>query len=85
MTLLFADTFEKYASLRHQEDDTQLSAKVSDLFDVIDNPEGLFESEDDMPQQMFVASVANEYYKKSIADIKNTKIGNKSLRGGKWG
>ena len=81
MTLLFADAAEKYVAHMNGEDDTQLSSKVSDLFDVIDNPEGLINTDDDIPPQCsFVASVASEYYKKSIEDINNTKIGNKAVR-----
>lgn len=76
MTLLFAEVAEKYAN-KTQEDE-KLSANVSDLFDVIDNPEGLVE--EGLPQETFIASVANEYYKKSIADINNTTIGNKAVR-----
>ena len=81
MTLLFADAAEKYAAHINGEDDTQLSSKVSDLFDVIDNPEGLIDTDNGMPPQCsFVASVASEYYQKSIEDINNTKIGNKAVR-----
>lgn len=81
MALLFAEAAEKYAAQKYQDDDTKLSAKVNDLFDVIDNPDGLIEQDDDtLPQQTFMASVANEYYKKSIEDINNTKIGNKAVR-----
>ena len=76
MTLLFAEVAEKYAN-KTQEDE-KLSANVSDLFDVIDNPEGLVE--EGLPQETFIASVANEYYQKSIADINNTTIGNKAVR-----
>ena len=76
MTLLFAEVAEKYAN-KTQEDE-KLSANVSDLFDVIDNPEGLVE--EGLPQETFIASAANEYYKKSIEDINNTTIGNKAVR-----
>lgn len=81
MALLFAEVAEKYASQK-TEDDVTLSAKVSDLFDVIDDTDGseLQTKEGETPQKMFVTSVANEYYKKSIDDINNTSIGNKSVR-----
>ena len=81
MALLFAEAAEKYAAKMNEEDNVTLSAKVSDLFDVIDNPDGTCDSFNGMtPQKVFVSSVANEYYKKSINDINNTKIGNKAVR-----
>ena len=80
MALLFAEVAEKYLQC-NQEDESKLSSKVSDLFDVIDNPDGLVENEENsLPQETFIASVANEYYQKSIADINNTTIGNKAVR-----
>lgn len=81
MALLFAQVAEKYTSKAIEKDET-LSSKVTDLFDVIDS-DGLEAAEEKtgmLPQQMFVTSVANEYYKKSIEDIKNTQVGNKSVR-----
>ena len=81
MALLFAQVAEKYTSKANEKDET-LSSKVNDLFDVIDS-DGLEAAEEKtgmLPQQMFVTSVANEYYKKSIEDIKNTQVGNKSVR-----
>ena len=81
MALLFAEAAEKYAAKMNDDDNVTLSAKVSDLFDVIDNPDGTYDSLNGMtPQKVFVSSVANEYYKKSINDINNTKIGNKAVR-----
>ena len=83
MALLFANTAEEFVMKRNQQhDDLELSSKVSDLFDVIDG-NGASESVVDdglLPQQRFVTSVANEYYKKSKEDINNTSIGNKSVR-----
>lgn len=78
MALLFSDVAEEYAH-KFQAHEDKLSANVSDLFDVIDNPEGLIE-DDTLPQETFISSVANEYYKKSIEDINNTQIGNKAVR-----
>ena len=85
MALLFANVAEQYAMKKHEEenDTVKLSTKVSDLFDVIDNPEGTAGNDkctDEPPQKVFMTSVANEYYKKSIEDINNTKIGNKAVR-----
>ncbi|MGN1154164.1 MAG: hypothetical protein ACI4S3_09050, partial [Candidatus Gastranaerophilaceae bacterium] len=64
MALLFAEAAERYAA-KQFDSDNELSAKVSDLFDVIDNPPSEGQSEDVVPQKMFMTSVANEYYKKS--------------------
>ena len=81
MALLFANVAEQYASKKQEEDVVELSAKVSDLFDVIDDVDGAETKYDGMaPQKVFMTSVANEYYKKSIEDINNTKIGNKAVR-----
>ncbi len=83
MALLFANVAEQYAMKKHEEDDAvKLSSKVSDLFDVIDNPDGTVKEigDGEPPQKMFMTSVATEYYKKSIEDINNTKIGNKAVR-----
>ena len=82
MSLLFANVAEQFAMKKHEEEDTvKLSSKVSDLFDVIDNADGTETKYDGMaPQKVFMTSVANEYYKKSIEDINNTKIGNKAVR-----
>ena len=79
MALLFAEAAERYAA-KQFDSDNELSAKVSDLFDVIDNPPSEGQSEDVAPQKMFMTSVANEYYKKSIEDINNVAIGNKAVR-----
>ena len=79
MALLFAEAAERYAT-KQFDSDNELSAKVSDLFDVIDNPPSEGQSEDVVPQKMFMTSVANEYYKKSIEDINNVAIGNKAVR-----
>ena len=82
MAMLFAEAAEKYAAKMSTEDNVQLSNNVMDLFEIIDNPEGLEENKYDgmLPQKAFVTSIANEYYKKSIEDINNTQIGNKSVR-----
>ena len=83
MALLFAEAAEKYAAKMNCENDNQLSNKVSDLFDMLDNPDGI--KEDNrysgmLPQKVFMTFVANEYYQKSIEDINNTTIGNKAVR-----
>ena len=82
MALLFANVAEQFAMKKHEEEDVvKLSSKVSDLFDVIDDTDGTESKYDGIaPQKMFMTSVANEYYKKSIEDINNTKIGNKAVR-----
>lgn len=81
MALLFDNVAEEFAA-RNLEDTNTLSSKVSDLFDVIDDsPEqNILIKEGEMPQKVFITSVANEYYQKSIEDINNTSIGNKSVR-----
>ncbi len=82
MALLFAEAAEKYAAKKLENDTVSLSSKVSDLFDVIDDvqTEGCISNLDVVPQKMFMTSVANEYYKKSIEDINNTTVGNKAVR-----
>ena len=75
------------------EEKKVLSTKVSALFAELDEDEDDFEEdtvtqsvlqtvgeERVLPQKMFMTSVANQYYQKSIEDINNTKIGNKSVR-----
>ena len=76
-----------------EEEKKVLSTKVSALFAELDEDEDDFEEdtvtqsvlqtvgeERVLPQKMFMTSVANQYYQKSIEDINNTKIGNKSVR-----
>lgn len=79
MALLFAEAAERYAA-KQIDTDNELSAKVSDLFDVIDGNISEGQASDVEPQKMFMTSVANEYYKKSIEDINNVTIGNKAVR-----
>lgn len=75
------------------EEKKVLSTKVSALFAELDEDDDDFEEdtvtqsvlqtvgeERVLPQKMFMTSVANQYYQKSIEDINNTKIGNKSVR-----
>ena len=76
-----------------EEEKKVLSTKVSALFAELDEDDDEFEEdtitqsvmrtvgeEKMLPQKMFMTSVANQYYQKSIEDINNTKIGNKSVR-----
>ena len=76
-----------------EEEKKVLSTKVSALFAELDEDEDDFEEdtvtqsvlqtvgeERVLPQKMFMTSVANQYYQKSIEDINNTKIGNKAVR-----
>ena len=80
MALLFANVVKEYESKKNAEDTVSLSTQVSDLFDVIDNTPQTKETNEVLPQKMFVTSVADEYYKKSIEDINNTTVGNKAVR-----
>ena len=80
MALLFANVVKEYESKKNAEDTVSLSTQVSDLFDVIDNTTQTKETNEILPQKMFVTSVADEYYKKSIEDINNTTVGNKAVR-----
>ena len=80
MALLFANVVKEYESKKNAEDTVSLSTQVSDLFDVIDNTTQTKETNEVLPQKMFVTSVADEYYKKSIEDINNTTVGNKAVR-----
>ena len=80
MALLFANVVKEYESKKNAEDTVSLSTQVSDLFDVIDDTPQTKETNEILPQKMFVTSVADEYYKKSIEDINNTTVGNKAVR-----
>ena len=80
MALLFANVVQEYESKKNAEDTVSLSTQVSDLFDVIDDTPQTKETNEILPQKMFVTSVADEYYKKSIEDINNTTVGNKAVR-----
>ena len=80
MALLFANIAEEYAARKSEEDTVTLSNNVSELFDVIDDAPQIKERSDVPPQKLFVTSIADEYYKKSIGDINNTKVGNKAVR-----
>ncbi len=80
MSLLFANIAEEYVSHSNDKEE-QLSSRVNDLFDEIDNgATGASQASGMLPQQMFVTSVASEYYKKSIEEINDTTIGNKAVR-----
>ena len=79
--------------VEEEEEKKVLSTKVSALFAELDEDDDDFEEdtvtqsvlqtvgeERVLPQKMFMTSVANQYYQKSIEDINNTKIGNKAVR-----
>ncbi len=74
MALLFANVVKEYESKKNSEDTISLSNQVID-----DTPQTK-ETNGILPQKMFVTSVADEYYKKSIEDINNTTVGNKAVR-----
>ncbi len=80
-SLLFANVAEEFAA-RKTDDTVELSSQVSELFDVIDDTEGrdISIKEGEKPQAVFISTVANEYYQKSIEDINNTTVGNKAVR-----
>lgn len=96
MALLFADVVARYNAEKNGEDTNKLTNKVADFLDGIDsdNPTteaarggGLTEYSGPtstlkqiLPQSVFMASVASEYYTKAKDDIANTKVGNKTVR-----
>ena len=88
MALLFADVVARYNSEKNQEDTVTLTNKVADFLDSIDSEgETICEYTGPtttlkqlLPQSVFMASVASEYYNKAKDDIANTKVGNKSVR-----
>ena len=87
MALLFADVVAQYNAEKINKNnvsDNELTNKVADFLDDIDEVNSIFDitapKERTMPQRVFVASIASEYYSKAQEDIANTKIGNKSVR-----
>ena len=89
MALLFADVVAQYNAGKIEQNkpsDTELTNKVADFLDDIDEVNSVFdtgisvEERNKMPQRVFVASIASEYYSKAQEDIANTKVGNKSVR-----
>ena len=54
MALLFANVVKEYESKKNAEDTVSLSTQVSDLFDVIDNTPQTKETNEILPQKMFV-------------------------------
>ena len=89
MALLFADAVAKYnAEKKSQKEDTnQLSNKVADYLNNVDDLNScgynFVESnsvKSNLPQTVFMASIASEYYSKAQEDIANTKVGNKAVR-----
>ena len=94
MALLFADAVAKYNSeFRNEENNTEdttgLSNKVADFLDGLDDDtpvcsQYMFDDsptvKNELPQSVFMASIASEYYTKAKEDIANTSVGNKMVR-----
>ena len=93
MALLFSDVVNSYnAKKRDNLSVNELSNKVADFLDDIEldndnynnNSYAFYDiatsEERTLPQKVFVASIACEYYSKAKEDIANTKVGNKSVR-----
>lgn len=94
MALLFSDVVNSYnAKKRDNLSVNELSNKVADFLDDIeldndnnfnDNSYAFYDiatkEQRVLPQKVFVASIASEYYSKAKEDIANTKVGNKSVR-----
>ena len=88
MALLFADVVARYNAEKNQ-DTVELTNRVADFLDDLDDnkQECSYQGVDAtqtlkqiLPQSVFMASVASEYYTKAKDDIANTKVGNKSVR-----
>ncbi|MCR5264978.1 MAG: hypothetical protein K6E29_00110 [Cyanobacteria bacterium RUI128] len=92
MALLFADAVAKYNSeIRNEknEDTVELTNKVADFLDGIEDNTPVSDQylfidtqtvKKSLPQSVFMASVASEYYTKAKDDIANTTVGNKAVR-----
>ena len=88
MALLFADVVARYNAEKRQEDAVELTNKVADFLDGLDDEDTCTYQGVDatqtlkqvIPQSAFMASVASEYYSKAKDDIANTTVGNKSVR-----
>ena len=87
MALLFADVVAKYNAEKNYSNnvsDNELTNKVADFLDDIEDVNSVFNinapEKRTMPQRVFVASIASEYYSKAQEDIANTKVGNKAVR-----
>ena len=90
MALLFADVVARYNAEKRTDDTVELTNKVADFLDGLDDggeQECTYQGVDAtqtlksiLPQSVFMASVASEYYTKAKDDIANTKVGNKSVR-----
>ena len=87
MALLFADVVNKYnAEKQAKISDNELSNKVADFLDDIDNDNSYAQydlninNDNVLPQKVFVASIASEYYNKAQEDIANTNVSNKAVR-----
>jgi hypothetical protein len=92
MALLFADAVAKYNSEirneKNNEDTVELTNKVADFLDGIDDAPNTEQYsfvdtqtvKKALPQSVFMASIASEYYTKAKDDIANTEVGNKAVR-----
>ena len=95
MALLFADVVARYNAEKTKDNSVnELSNKVADFLDDLDDGNstqvdaefaysGVQQNntlKQILPQSVFMASVASEYYSKAKDDIANTKVGNKSVR-----
>jgi len=88
MALLFADVVARYNAEKRTEDTVELTNKVADFLDGLDDDNAYeYKGVDStktlkqvLPQSTFMASVASEYYTKAKDDIANTKVGNKAVR-----
>ena len=92
MELLFADVVKRYnAEKNNKVSDNDLTNRVADFLDDIETDnfdnnnsymqyDMAIEDNSKLPQKIFVASLAGEYYNKAIQDIANTKVGNKAVR-----
>ena len=93
MALLFADVVARYNAEKNGIDTVTLTNKVADFLDDLDSENDIQTNgniaeytgpsttlKEIMPQSVFMASVASEYYSKAQEDIANTKIGNKAVR-----
>ena len=92
MALLFADAVAKYNAEKNGNtnkttDTVELTNKVADYLNNVDDvnsceynfvPNNSVKS--NLPQTVFMASIASEYYSRAQEDIANTTVGNKAVR-----
>ena len=93
MALLFADVVARYNAEKNNTDTVTLTNKVADFLDDLDSENEVEANgalteyagptttlKQILPQSVFMASVASEYYSKAQDDIANTTVGNKAVR-----